>query len=101
MKLVHSISFSVIDRKTTNIHSLDVTSGMGYSISCNVVYGNPFIQQSGTPYDHFELSVYADIAYPVWYNFNIQSDGYLFSYNVIDNAKSTASTELSLHYDRP
>jgi hypothetical protein len=113
------------ERKTTNIHSLDVTSGIGYNysrqsrgeirdrkliplrethtgsthISCSVVYGNPFIQQSGTPYDHFELSVYADIAYPVWYNFNIRSDGYLFSFNVIDNAKSMASTGLSLHYD--
>jgi hypothetical protein len=112
-------------RKTTNIHSLDVIFGMGYiysrqaaggyrereliplretfsasaDISCNVVYGNPFTQQSGTPFNHFELSVYANIAYPFWYNFNIRSDGYLFSFNVIDNVKKSASTGLSLHYD--
>jgi hypothetical protein len=113
------------NRKTTNIHSLDVIYGIGYiysrqstgkfredkliplmethsvstGISCNVVYGNPFIQQSLMPYNHFELSIYADIAYPFWYNLNIQSHGYLFSFNIIDNEKSAASTGLSLHYD--
>jgi hypothetical protein len=63
------------------------------------VYGNPFLQQSWTPYDHFELSLYANIAYPFWYNLDILSDGYLFSFNVIDTEKSAASTGLSLHYD--
>jgi hypothetical protein len=112
-------------RKTTNIHSLDVAFGMGYiysrqsageirdreliplheshsfstDISCNVVYGNPFVQQSWKPYNHFELYLYANTAYPAWYNFNIRSDGYLFSFNVIDKEKSMASTGLSLHYD--
>jgi hypothetical protein len=113
------------NRKKTNIHSLDITFGMGYiysrqaagkigegaliplrethsasaGISCSIVYGNPFIQQSWTPYNHFELSVNADIAYPFWYNFTIQSNGYLFSFNLRDHEKSAASTGLSWHYD--
>jgi hypothetical protein len=117
------------ERKTTNIYSLDTEFGMSYlytrqakgklegehkeqviiplreshsfsgDVSAGVVYGNPFTLQSRVPYEHFELSVYLNFAYPWWYNFNIQSNGYLFSFNVIDNEKSMASTGLSLHYD--
>jgi hypothetical protein len=112
-------------RKTANIHSLDLAFGTGYTYSrqaegrfrerelvpllethsfsadvfTDIVYGNPFAQQSWTPYDHFELSLYINIAYPFWYNLNILSDGYLFSFNVMDDEKRTASTGLSLHYD--
>jgi hypothetical protein len=112
-------------RKRAAIHSMDLSLGTGhvysrqaagkfrnheliplretFSVSADgsftLVYGNPFIQQSWTPYNHFELALYAHIAYPFWYNFNIRSDGYLFSFNVIDNEKSSASTGLSLHYD--
>jgi hypothetical protein len=112
-------------RRTTRIHSLDLAFGTGYTysrqaegrvrdrdlipllethsfsadISLAVVYSNPFLQQSWIPYDHFELSLYANIAYPFWYHINILSDGYVFSFNVLDNEKSAASTGLSLHYD--
>jgi hypothetical protein len=115
----------VPERRRTNIHSLDLVFGAGYTyslqaegkvrerrmdrlletrsfstdVACNVVYGNPFLQQSWTPYNHFELFLHANIAYPFWYNLDILSDGYLFSFNVIDTEKSAASTGLSLHYD--
>jgi hypothetical protein len=75
------------------------THSASAGISCNIVYGNPFIQQSWTPYNHFELSINADFAYPFWYNVTIQSNGYLFSFNILDNEKAQASTGLSLHYD--
>jgi hypothetical protein len=112
-------------RKTKNIYSFDAAFNAGYiyssqaagkkdeggliplrethstsaGISCDIVYGNPYVQQSWIPYNHFELSAGADFAYPFWYNFNIQSNGYLFSFNVLDNEKAQASTGLSLHYD--
>jgi hypothetical protein len=112
-------------RKTARIHSMDLVFGTGYTysrqaegkvrerdlipllethsfstdVSFDIVYGNPFLQQSWTPYDHFELFLYANIAYPFWYNLNILSDGYLFSFNVLDTEKRAASTGLSLHYD--
>jgi hypothetical protein len=108
-------------RITKNIYALDVALGIGYTssrqsreqnkgalqtthsastdVSAEVVYGDPFTQQSHIPYNHFEFSVYGNIASPFWYNLNIRSDGYLFSLNVIDDANSMASTGLSLHYD--
>jgi hypothetical protein len=112
-------------RKRTHIHSMDLAFGAGYTYSLqaegkirerrmipllethsfstdvafNVVYGDPFLQQSWIPYNHFELFLHANIAYPFWYNLDILSDGYLFSFSVIDQEKSAASTGLSLHYD--
>jgi hypothetical protein len=108
-----------------NIYSLKLASGLGYThaeqsieqdiedeflnlntrdmvsadIACTIVYGNPFTQRSVTPYKHFELSLYANLGYPFWYNLKLLSDGYLFSFPVLDTENKTASTGLSLHYD--
>jgi hypothetical protein len=113
------------ERKPARIHSLDLAFGTGYTysrqaegrvrerdlipllethsfstdVSFDIVYGNPFTQQSWKPYDHFELSLYVNVAYPFWYNLNILSDGYLFAFNVMDSEQRRASTGLSLHYD--
>ncbi|GMO11275.1 MAG: hypothetical protein Ta2A_19470 [Treponemataceae bacterium] len=74
-----------------NIGSIDAAS--------HVVYGDPFEQQSNTPYNHFELGVYANIGLPLWYVIKIVSDGYLFSFIAIDKETEKASTGLTLHYD--
>jgi hypothetical protein len=110
---------------TRNIYSLRLASGIGYTyaeqsveqehngellnlntrhivstdLACTVVYGNPFIQQSKTPYDHFELALYVNFGFPFWYNLKLLSDAYLFSFPVIDTGTKQASTGLSLHYD--
>jgi hypothetical protein len=110
---------------TRNIYSLKLSSGIGYTyaeqsmerekggdffnlnarhmasvdISCALVYGNPFEQQSKTPYDHFELTLDVNLGFPFWYNLMLLSDAYLFSFSVIDKENEKASTGLSLHYD--
>jgi hypothetical protein len=92
---------------TRNIYSLKLSSGIGYTyaeqsmerekggdffnlnarhmasvdISCAIVYGNPFEQQSRTPYDHFELTLDVNLGFPFWYNLSLLSDAYLFSFS--------------------
>ena len=71
----------------------------GWHINTNVVYGNPFIQESKTPYEHFEL--YSGFTTNLAsYHAAIISDGYLFS---IDNPMHTdrvfTSTGLTMHFD--
>jgi hypothetical protein len=68
-------------------------------LSCTIVYGNPFTQQSRRPYDHFELTLYAGFSLPFWYNLKLLSDAYLFSFSVSDGVAKQASTGLTLHYD--
>ena len=101
-----------------NIYSLSVSSGVektfafftghteqadswkypGVNINMNVVYGNPFIQQGKTPYEHFEL--YTGFATNLAsYQAAVISDGYLFSFNPIQTNTTFTSTGLSLHFD--
>jgi hypothetical protein len=110
---------------TRNIYSLRLASGIGYTyaeqsveqehngeflnlnarhmvstdLACTVIYGNPFIQQSRQPYEHFELFLYINFGYPFWYNLKILSDAYFFSFSVLDTENEQASTGLSMHYD--
>jgi hypothetical protein len=101
-----------------NIYSLSVSSGIeksfaffkgheeqanawlypGAHVNVNIAYGNPFVQQSKTPYDHFEL--YTGITMNLAsYHAVIISDGYLFSFNPVQKATAFTSTGLSLHFD--
>ena len=69
----------------------------GY-ISMQIVYGNPFVQESRKPYNHFEL--YAGITSNVsTFNAVIVSDAYLFSFDPIRKDRFYTSTGLSMHYD--
>jgi hypothetical protein len=112
-------------QRTHNTYRLKLASGIGYTyaeqsikeendntffdlntrhmvstdIFFNVIYGNPFVQQSMTPYDHFELAIYANLGYPFWYDLKLLSDAYLFSFSVLDEENKQASSGLSLHYD--
>jgi hypothetical protein len=112
-------------QRTHNIHHLKLAFGIGYTyveqsikeeddnkffdlntqhmvsadIACNVIYGNPFVQQSRQPYNHFELTLYTNFGFPFWYNLKLLSDAYLFSFSVFDTENKQASTGLSLHYD--
>jgi len=70
----------------------------GGFIYADTVYGDPFLQQSKKPYDHFEM--FAGFSMNnASYNAVIISDGYLFSINPVDTGKKTTSTGLSMHFD--
>jgi len=76
----------------------DSWNNPGGNININVVYGNPFIQESKTPYKHFEL--FAGFTTNTdSYHAAIISDGYLFSYNPVHTEKAFTSTGLSMHFD--
>jgi len=69
----------------------------GY-LDMNVVYGNPFTQNSRTPYNHFELLT--EIASNIdTIKVTVVSDGYLFSFNPVHTERTLLSTGLSLHFD--
>jgi hypothetical protein len=70
----------------------------GGHIDVDVAYGNPFLQQSKKPYDHFELFAGFSMT-NTSYHAAIVSDGYLFSVNPVDTDKKTTSTGLSMHFD--
>jgi hypothetical protein len=76
----------------------DSWNNPGGHIDVNVVYGNPFIQQSRKPYDHFELYV-GFTTNTSSYHAAVVSDGYLFSSNPIDTDKNSTSSGLSFHFD--
>jgi len=70
----------------------------GGFIDVDVVYGDPFLQQSRKPYDHFEL--YSGFSMNnLSFNAVVVSDGYLFSINPVDTDKKITSTGLSMHFD--
>ncbi|GHU75037.1 hypothetical protein FACS189461_0480 [Spirochaetia bacterium] len=68
-------------------------------ITTSVVYGDPFIQQSKTPFDHFELNLLFAYTLPHKYNVTITSDGYLGSWNLADDEKNHISNGISLLFD--
>jgi hypothetical protein len=70
------------------------------NIGCEVVYGDPFIQNSKKPYFQFEIRMqFGGSFFPLWLDWTLLSDGYLLSWNPVDTEKDVFSTGLSLHYD--
>jgi hypothetical protein len=68
-------------------------------ITTGLVYGDPFIQQSKTPFDHFELNLLIAFSVPFKYNFTFTSDGYLRSWNLAEDEKNHISNGISLLFD--
>ena len=67
-------------------------------IGVNVVYGNPFVQESRIPYNHFELN--AALATNIAsYQMQILSDAYIFTLTPLQSEKTATSTGLTMHYD--
>jgi hypothetical protein len=64
-----------------------------------LVYGDPFVQYSKTPFDHFELRLMTAFSIPLMYNFNLSIDGYLASWLLRDDETNRASQGISLHFD--
>jgi len=70
----------------------------GGHIDVDVVYGNPFLQQSKKAYDHFELFAGFTMT-NTSYHAAIVSDGYLYSINPVETENKITSTGLSMHFD--
>jgi hypothetical protein len=64
----------------------------------NVVYGDPFVQRSKIPYEHFELYT-GLVTNTTSFHETIVSDGYLFSFTPAQTDTISTSTGLSLHFD--
>jgi hypothetical protein len=70
-----------------------------------IIYGNPFEQQSKIPYNHVEFVVGGSIGFPgdsyipFYYNIKFLSEGYLFSFSPVDTEKNNISMGLSHHSD--
>ncbi|WP_043923133.1 DUF3943 domain-containing protein [Leadbettera azotonutricia] len=70
------------------------------NIGGEIIYGDPFIQNSKKPYSQFEIKLQlgGSFTFP-WFDWTILSDGYLISFNPIHSEKNILSTGLSMHYD--
>ena len=104
-----------------NIYQLQVYFGGGYSktyFSCtdsheeifsfagphgdigfNIIYGNPFEQDTIIPYRHFEFNLTAGLNPGNYNSYRFISDGYLFSFSPIYSDMTAMSTGLSMHFD--
>jgi len=69
------------------------------AIGFNIVYGDPFAQNTWVPFRHFEF--FGSIGTDVIRHGEIRffSSGYLFSFSPLQTKTSTLSTGLSLHLD--
>ena len=63
------------------------------------VYGNPFQQNTRTPYQHFELAASIGMNISNYNDIRIISDGYLLSFSPLNNLTNQMSNGLSMHLD--
>jgi hypothetical protein len=92
-------SYSQIDSTLCNGHRIYSFNGFYPDFGVNIIYGNPFEQDSMIPFNHFELKVSYGTNFYNYMNFVIVSDGYLFSFSPIYTERSMMSTGLSMHWD--
>jgi len=64
-----------------------------------IIYGNPFLQESRIPYEHFELYFHAGFNPGNYLNLRLLSDGYLLSFCPLDTDNNMMSTGPTLHFD--
>ena len=65
----------------------------------SLIYGNPFEQESKTPFEHFELVIYINTDFSNFMDIRANTDGYLFSFSPVYSDTDNMSTGLSLHWD--
>jgi len=65
----------------------------------SIIYGNPFVQESRVPFNHFQFALSLGMDAGNYMDFRIHSDGYLFSFSPLYTGASMMSTGLSLHLD--
>jgi hypothetical protein len=86
---------------SVSTESKDIFSFRGpyVNIGFNTVYGNPFEQDSVIPYRHFEFTFSIGSNFINYFDINIISDGYLYSFSPVKTKNNSLSTGLSMHLD--
>jgi len=74
-------------------------NGLFGNLGFNAVYGNPFEQESKTPFEQFELAMSFGLDASRYIDIRMISDGYLFSFSPVSTDSDMMSTGLSLHMD--
>jgi len=79
----------------------EVSSFRGFysDIGFSAVYGNPFIQESSVPFEHFEISMFFGMDFAKYIDIRVITDGYLFSFSPVYTDTDMMSTGLSLIFD--
>jgi hypothetical protein len=88
-----------IDGGGYNGQELYSFQGSYADIGFSTIYGNPFVQKSTTPFDHFELAMSFGLDIGNYIDIRLISDGYLFSFSPVYTDTDMMSTGLSLHMD--
>jgi hypothetical protein len=69
-------------------------------IGFEAVYGDPFTHASRVPYSQFEIATQIGGSFwPLWLDWTIIAEGYLFAFNPVFTERDSLSTGFSLHYD--
>jgi hypothetical protein len=79
----------------------DVFSFRGFSgnIGMNIIYGNPFKQETWIPFRHFEFMAGFGLNPGKYKDIRVNIDGYIFSFSPVYTNKNMLSTGLSMHLD--
>jgi len=73
--------------------------GIYPNIGINIIYGDPFYQNTIVPYRHFEYSLFFGMNPGKYKEIRAVSDGYLFSFSPVQTNKNMLSTGISAHLD--
>jgi len=102
-KLQTSVATGIVrthySRTDTQENLFSLNNRQFADISLDIIYGNPFDQNTFVPYRHFELSASFGINPGSYLNYRFISDGYLFSFSPIHTHNAAMSTGLSMHLD--
>jgi hypothetical protein len=94
------MSYASSDYTVSSVRQDDYSfHGFAADIGFKVIYGNPFEQESRTPFDHFEFAMSLGIDYGNYMGVRLISDGYLFSFSPVYTEIDRMSTGLTLHFD--
>ena len=93
------LGYANIDYSLSGSNDTSSFKGVFAELGFSIIYGNPFLQESSIPYEHFELFFSAGTHIGKYTSTRLVSDGYLLSFCPIDTDANMMSTGLSLHLD--
>ena len=73
--------------------------GLFSNVGIYIIYGNPFEQNSSTPFEQFELAISFGLDLGNYIDICLITDGYLFSFSPVYTDTDRMSTGLSLNMD--
>lgn len=86
---------------SNGIQNKDVFAFRGFigDVGVAAIYGDPFIQNSRIPFEHFEFAMSFGLNPADYIDIRTVSDGYLFSFSPVHTGTDMMSTGLTLHFD--